>query len=99
MNVGEQIGQTIEMLRKRKGWTQSQLADAIGVSRTNIVAIEQGLNVPKFDRLDIICRTLDARLKVVIETDEGTPVGGGLIEVHEEDLRQMMDMLKRITNG
>lgn len=42
----EILGNTIAQLRLQKGITQEQLAQAVGVSRQTIIALEKGNYVP-----------------------------------------------------
>jgi putative transcriptional regulator len=39
----------VKELREELGWTQAQLADAVGVSRQSINNIERGRNVPSLE--------------------------------------------------
>lgn len=42
----EVLSNTVCVLRKKREWSQQQLADVIGVSRQTIVAIEKGNYAP-----------------------------------------------------
>lgn len=44
--------------RDMRGWTQEQLAEAIGVSRSTIAKWEAGKGVPKVDNLIALSRAL-----------------------------------------
>jgi putative transcriptional regulator len=44
--MGSQVSNRIKELRSGRGWTQEQLADAVGVSRQSINSIERGRYVP-----------------------------------------------------
>ncbi|GAA4100823.1 helix-turn-helix domain-containing protein [Nonomuraea soli] len=52
------IAAQIERLRKTKGWTQQQLADAVPCSQSLIVHWESGVRMPNL-------RTLEAALKAL----------------------------------
>lgn len=45
----KKIGQFIKELRKKKGFTQEQLAETLGVSSRSISRWENGINMPDFD--------------------------------------------------
>lgn len=47
MATGTRIGTTIRQARDRKHWTQQQLADAVGVSRTTVDAWENDRGLPR----------------------------------------------------
>lgn len=42
----ERLDNTLRAAREGKGWTQAQLADAIGVSRKTVNTVENGIFVP-----------------------------------------------------
>ena len=46
MTTKEQITNTVSGFRTKKGMTQEELADAVGVSRQTIIAIEKGNYTP-----------------------------------------------------
>lgn len=54
LNLINQIGLNIKILRKNKGITQEKLAELIGVSRITIVNIEKGNNSSLLTFLKII---------------------------------------------
>jgi putative transcriptional regulator len=46
MKRKERVWNTVGEMRKRRGATQEQLAEAVGVTRQTIIAIEKGNYVP-----------------------------------------------------
>lgn len=42
----EKLANTLRQARENRGWTQAQLAEAIGVSRKTINTVENGVFVP-----------------------------------------------------
>ena len=44
--MNEKVLNNVKKLRKRAGFTQEELADAMGVSRQTIISIERGRYVP-----------------------------------------------------
>lgn len=42
-----QLGHALQVIRKQCGFTQAQVADAIGVARTTLIAIEAGDRRPR----------------------------------------------------
>jgi transcriptional regulator with XRE-family HTH domain len=67
-NIRAYIGETIAVLRQRRGWTQSQLGEATGFKRQAIGRIENGGCAASIEIIDTILSALGARLK--IETNE-----------------------------
>jgi putative transcriptional regulator len=53
---------TIRDLRTERGLTQAELADAIGVTRQTVIAIEQGKYSPSLEMAFQISRELGAAL-------------------------------------
>ena len=46
LDMGEKINNRVKELRGEQGWTQQQLAEAVGVSRQSINSIERNRYVP-----------------------------------------------------
>lgn len=44
--MGDTVENTIEKLRRKRGWTQEELAAAVGVTRQTIIALEKGNYAP-----------------------------------------------------
>lgn len=62
-----QVGETIRRLRERKGLTQAELGDRLGVSRQAISKVEQGRENVTVRRLERIMRALNYRLRFRLE--------------------------------
>ena len=60
--MNNRIGESIRKARKEKGWTQAQLADAIGVKRSVVSKYENGLIEPSISKLSEIDAALGTRL-------------------------------------
>lgn len=56
------IGEKIETLRKKKGWTQHKLALEAGVSSSYLPELERGEKCPTVEVLDNICFALGISL-------------------------------------
>lgn len=52
------LGERLTYVRKKKGYTQSSLAEAIGVSRGVIFNIEKNKTIPQAIVVNAICQTL-----------------------------------------
>jgi transcriptional regulator with XRE-family HTH domain len=64
MNNREYIGKRIAEIRKAKGMSIRQLADASGVNFANIYKIENGKYNVSIDILNKICKALGVELKI-----------------------------------
>ena len=59
--MNNRIGESIRKARKEKGWTQAQLADAIGVKRSVVSKYENGLIEPSISKLSEIDSALGTK--------------------------------------
>ena len=58
MNLDQATGQTLRAARKRKGYTQEQLALEAGAERNYVSLIELGRNSPSLRMLFKLCEAL-----------------------------------------
>lgn len=63
------VGKRITKLRKDKGWSQKDLADATGLSKGYIAAIEEGRS-PGIKTISIIAEALGVEVRDLFEEDE-----------------------------
>ncbi|MGN0789131.1 MAG: helix-turn-helix domain-containing protein [Christensenellales bacterium] len=61
------LGEKIKELRKKKGMSQSELAEKVGVSRQALSGWENGAYIPDYNSLLLLCK--------VLETDANTLYG------------------------
>lgn len=70
-----QLNDKILLLRKKKGWSQEQLADRVGVSRQSVSKWESGNAMPDLDKIVVLSRifnvTTDYLLKDDVSPEEG----------------------------
>jgi len=71
---GEQLGEQglhgeICAARRRRGWTQEELARRTGTTQSAIARLESGRALPRMRTLRRLAEALDARLVVRLETD------------------------------
>tara|TARA_R100001086_G_scaffold243404_1_gene172168 strand:+ start:73 stop:432 length:360 start_codon:yes stop_codon:yes gene_type:complete len=57
-----ELGKCIRAAREAAGWTQKQLADAIGTNRVNVTNYERGATFPKIDVAILIAHHLGKSL-------------------------------------
>lgn len=55
----EKLGQKLKEARKRKGYTQKQLADKVGLAEITIRQYEADKYIPKIDKIKIIAEALN----------------------------------------
>jgi transcriptional regulator with XRE-family HTH domain len=63
------VGERIKRLRKERGLTQAQLADASGLSRTGLGDIERGKRVPQYDTLAKLSRGLGVSVALLFDEE------------------------------
>lgn len=61
------LGQRVKMFRNAKGVSQEALAFQIGVDRTYIGAIEQGLRSPSIYCLFVLANALDTTISEILD--------------------------------
>jgi len=77
--------------RKKKGWSQGELAEAIGVSTATISQIENGNTGYSQANLEAIARALECQVVDLLARDPRDPEGiWGLWERAEHEQRQQM---------
>jgi transcriptional regulator with XRE-family HTH domain len=62
-----ELGQRIKNLRKRKGWTQTDMAVCLDMGRTHISDIEQGKREVGLITLQVIARGLDTKMSELLK--------------------------------
>ena len=55
----EYVGNRVKELRAKTGMTQAQLAEAVGIARVSILAIENGRFLPTIETALLISRALN----------------------------------------
>src|SRR5688572_2886398 len=59
-----ELGRAVRELRERLGWSQTQLAEAAGMTQSAVARFEAGGTVPTLPVLERLARALDVELKV-----------------------------------
>lgn len=60
-----ELGNAVLMGRMKRGWSQADLAAAVGTKQANISRIEAGRANPTLDLIQRLCEKLDLDLKLV----------------------------------
>jgi transcriptional regulator with XRE-family HTH domain len=61
-----ELGRSVRSLRERKGWSQSQLARAAGMTQSAVACFKAGGTVPTLPVLERLTHALDADLVVAV---------------------------------
>jgi transcriptional regulator with XRE-family HTH domain len=65
----------VVQLRKKRGWTQGDLAERVGVEQPTIQRWENGKREPSFDQLFALARALDVSPASLIDPSIAVPLG------------------------
>jgi len=69
INSGQQLKAHIKSLRKRRNWTQQNLAAKMGLSQSRIVQIERNPNLVSFDQLLHLFNILGVSMSLELDSD------------------------------
>ncbi|HIS82890.1 helix-turn-helix transcriptional regulator [bacterium] len=81
MSLKIQLGQKIQMLRKKRRLTQEQFAELIGIDPKNVSKIENGNNYPSAETLTSIAKALEVDIYELFVFKE---------EISYEDMREQI---------
>lgn len=102
----EMLGARIRELRKHKGLTQEQLAEALGIDQKHMSRIELGKSYPSLDRLVKIADALKVALPNLFEfmhmedrEDRGDQIQDMLRLLDEKDQRRVYKIVKAFLDG
>ena len=87
-----EFNEKLQNLRKQKGFTQEELAEALYVSRTAISKWESGRGYPSIDSLKEIAKFFSVTIDELLSSDE-------VLSIAEEDNKQKEKQLKSLVFG
>ena len=87
-----EFNEKLQELRKNKGLTQEELAEALYVSRTAISKWESGRGYPSLDSLKEIAKFFSVTIDELLSSDE-------VLSIAEEDNKQKDKQLKSLVFG
>ena len=95
------IGEIIRVLRIKRGYSQAQLAEMMGLKRSAISNYEQGIREPDLDTVEAFADFFDVSVADLIGRDETIP-DDELWEIREElrrnpEYRSMLSLTKGAT--
>lgn len=68
--MGEKIRNRVKELRSERGWTQQELASAVGVSRQSINSIERNRYVPSLSLALMFARVFEMSTDEIFTLEE-----------------------------
>lgn len=84
MDIKKGVGQKIQDIRKSKGITQEQLAEAVGLETVSISKIETGRSYPTSENLSKIAEILSVHPKDLYDFSYKKPKDKVLKEIFEK---------------
>jgi len=105
-NVTELFGARIREMRKKRGMTQDQLADLLGIDQKHVSLIELGKSYPSLDRLTLIAEALQVPLPELFdfmhmagESERLQGIEEMLRKLGEADQRRVYKIVKAFLEG
>lgn len=87
------FGLRIQELRKKKGWTQSDLAKRLGISKQAIYRYESNIRTPTLPIVINLAKKLDVSLDYLMGLDNAETIKiRGLDEKQRQVLRSFVDV-------
>lgn len=80
-NISKKLGKRIQELRKMHNFTQSQLAESVGVEVVTISRIENGNRFPQKENLENIAKVLNVSIKDLFDYEHYTTKSDLLKEI------------------
>ena len=94
--VANLLGQKLAELRKKKGLSQYEMADRLGVSRGKLANYEQGSRQPDFDTLSKLADFFDVSTDYLLGRTETPRTDNKLPELTTKDERDISKKLENI---
>ena len=95
MEVVQVIAERIKALRQARGWTQSELARRMGVTRNGINSWEQGLSMPSLSSLVELSKTFSVTTDYILGLEHLQTINvSGLSERDVAILAEISDRLR-----
>ncbi|MDI7226566.1 helix-turn-helix domain-containing protein [Leptospira santarosai] len=91
--LAEKLGTNIRSLRSKKGWSQTELADKIGVHLTHINRIENGKYLPSVDTIVLLAEALESSLDILVN---GSTESSKDIRIEDQSFAEKIRLLNSL---
>lgn len=91
--LAEKLGTNIRSLRSKKGWSQTELADKIGVHLTHINRIENGKYLPSVDTIVLLAEALETSLDILVN---GSTESSKDIRIEDQSFAEKIRLLNSL---
>lgn len=93
------LGQSLKSLRKKKGLSQYEVADKLGIKRGRYNSWENDIAKPRFDMLDKICEFFNIPMNELIgHSEDKLYVSSNLSPLSEKDEKDIAKRMEKIKN-
>ncbi len=82
--LGLALGRAIARQRKKRGFTQDELAGKVGVDAETISRIERGVTLPSLSRLDQLAKALEIGIAELL---------GQSSQIHGDQMRRLAEIM------
>lgn len=90
MKLTKNFGKRLKEIRKRKGLSQQQLAELVGMESTNNISkLESGEQLPKKENLEKLCEVLNVDVKELFDF--------GHLKNRSEIIKEITQVLDKLT--
>ena len=99
--MARRLGSSIATLRKTRDWTQSELAERVGVDTETISRFERGATLPSLLTLEKISKSLKVGVGELLAESSAQPddlastLSAWLADLEESDRTFVLDLIKR----
>lgn len=84
-NPGMKIGSVIEQLRSERGWSQDELADKAGTTKSNLSRIESNSQWPRPELLDAISQAFGVKVYQLFAMAESVKLPVDPVQLNREE--------------
>ncbi|WP_347814679.1 helix-turn-helix domain-containing protein [Leptospira noguchii] len=91
--LAEKLGTNIRSLRSKKGWSQTELAEKIGVHLTHINRIENGKYLPSLDTVVFLADALESSLDILVN---GSTESSKDIRIEDQSFSEKIRLLNSL---
>ncbi len=78
------LAEKVALLRKKKGWSQEELAEKLGISRQSVSKWESGASIPDIDKIIMLSRLFQVSTDYLLK-DELEAEGDGVQEAVDQE--------------
>ena len=93
-----EIANRLQKLRKEKGYSQEQLAEALGISRQAVSKWERAESSPDTDNLICLAKLYGVSLDELLSTDETVESIVENKEIEDEEAKRIADEIRKEGN-